>query len=69
MKQLKVIAGLTHQHVEKTANRWLAENDQIIIENVFQSEWLGDQGRSFTITFLYSENEKYKVKAAIPVQR
>jgi hypothetical protein len=55
MKQVKVFAGLTHQHVEKTVNRWIAENQEIRIENMFSSEWAGDSGRAFSIT-LYFEN-------------
>ena len=66
MKQVKVIAGLTHQQVEKEVNKWLADNSHHKIENVFQSEWVGDSGRSFTITLFYEEKEK--VKAAIPVR-
>ena len=67
MKQIKVFAGLTHQHVENEVNKWLQENQHLMIDDVFQSEWLGDQGRSFTITILFED--KSKVKPAIPVQR
>jgi len=67
MKQVKVIPGLTHKHVESEANKWLAENGHLKILNILQSEWVGSQGRSFTITLFYEEKEK--VKAAIPVNR
>ncbi|MCH7739223.1 MAG: hypothetical protein IIC93_03650 [Chloroflexi bacterium] len=67
MKQIKVIAGLTHQQVEKEVNKWMVENSHLKVEDVFQSEWMGDQGRSFTITLIYEVDEKKQVKAAIPV--
>lgn len=69
MKQIKVFAGLTHQYVEREVNRWLEANSHVDIEDVFQSEWLGNEGRSFAITLLFDKDEKTKVKAAIPVRR
>jgi len=67
MKQIKVVAGLTHQYVQKEVNQWLADNQHLTIENVFQSEWAGDSGRSFTITLFYEDVPV--VKEAIPVRR
>ncbi len=67
MKQIKVFAGLTHQLVEKEINTWFAENDHQTIEKIFQSEWVGERGRSFTITLFYEDKDI--VKPAIPVQR
>ena len=55
--KIKIFSGESTVDLEKDIQKWLTNNESILIEEIIQSESMNDRFFNITMTFLYHEME------------